>query len=66
MVRLSRQSNYEIHCANTITLFQYAVDVELASEGDQTPLLEWKKYVVFLGWIDVSLTTNINWPQVPE
>ncbi|NHB87197.1 tail fiber assembly protein [Photorhabdus tasmaniensis] len=49
----------------TITLLQYAVDAELASEEEKTLLLEWKKYVVLLGRIDVSQAPDIEWPTIP-
>ncbi len=57
---LSKQAN------ETITLLQYAVDAELASEEEQALLPEWKKYVVLLSRIDVSLAPNIKWPEIPE
>ncbi|KAA1174034.1 tail fiber assembly protein [Photorhabdus heterorhabditis] len=57
---LSKQAN------KTITLLQYAVDAELASEEEQALLPEWKKYVVLLSRVDVSLAPNIKWPEIPE
>ncbi|MBS9441465.1 tail fiber assembly protein [Photorhabdus heterorhabditis] len=57
---LSKQAN------ETITLLQYAVDAELASEEEQALLPEWKKYVVLLSRVDVSLAPNIKWPEIPE
>ncbi|TDB42625.1 tail fiber assembly protein [Photorhabdus luminescens] len=50
----------------TITLLQYAVDTELASEEEQTLLLEWKKYLVLLNRVDTSLVPDIKWPEMPE
>ncbi|AWK42715.1 tail fiber assembly protein [Photorhabdus laumondii] len=50
----------------TITLLQYAVDTELASEEEQTLLLEWKKYLVLLNRVDTSLAPDIKWPEMPE
>ncbi|KMW71943.1 tail assembly protein [Photorhabdus luminescens subsp. luminescens] len=50
----------------TITLLQYAVDTELASEEEQALLLEWKKYLVLLNRVDTSLVPDIKWPEMPE
>ncbi|MCW7764601.1 tail fiber assembly protein [Photorhabdus luminescens] len=50
----------------TITLLQYAVDAELASEEEQALLLEWKKYLVLLNRVDTSLVPDIEWPEIPE
>ncbi|QXF34372.1 phage tail protein [Photorhabdus luminescens] len=50
----------------TIKLLQYAVDTELASEEEQTLLLEWKKYLVLLNRVDTSLVPDIKWPEMPE
>ncbi|MBS9436898.1 tail fiber assembly protein [Photorhabdus noenieputensis] len=50
----------------TITLLQYAVDTGLASEEEQTLLLEWKKYLVLLNRIDTSLAPDIEWPEIPK
>ncbi|WP_176692870.1 tail fiber assembly protein [Photorhabdus luminescens] len=50
----------------TITLLQHAVDVNLASEKEKLLLLDWKKYLVLLNRIDISLSPDINWPEKPE
>ncbi|MEK9495097.1 tail fiber assembly protein [Photorhabdus sp. P32] len=50
----------------TITLLQYAVDTELASEEEQALLLEWKKYLVLLNHVDTSLAPDIEWPEIPK
>ncbi|NDK97626.1 tail fiber assembly protein [Photorhabdus bodei] len=50
----------------TIKLLQYAVDTGLASEEEQTLLLEWKKYLVLLNRVDTSLAPDIKWPEMPE
>ncbi|MCW7762148.1 tail fiber assembly protein [Photorhabdus luminescens] len=59
-VVLLRQAN------EIITLLQYAVDVNLASEKEKLLLLDWKKYLVLLNRIDISLSPDINWPEKPE
>ncbi|MCT8345394.1 MULTISPECIES: tail fiber assembly protein [Photorhabdus] len=50
----------------TITLLQYAIDAELASEEEQALLLEWKKYLVLLSRVDTSIAPDIKWPEIPE
>ncbi len=50
----------------TITLLQYAIDAELASEEEQALLLEWKKYLVLLSPVDTSIAPDIKWPEMPE
>ncbi|MCC8422973.1 tail fiber assembly protein [Photorhabdus thracensis] len=49
-----------------VTLLQYAVDTELASEEEKAQLLNWKKYLVLLSRVDTSLAPDIEWPKMPE
>ncbi|NHB96355.1 tail fiber assembly protein [Photorhabdus stackebrandtii] len=49
-----------------MTLLQYAVETEMASEVEKALLLAWKKYVVLLSRVDVSFAPDINWPEKPE
>ncbi|TDB61668.1 tail fiber assembly protein [Photorhabdus khanii] len=48
------------------TLLQYAVDTELASEEEKAQLLSWKKYLVLLSRVDISLAPDVEWPRIPE
>ncbi|WP_387467775.1 tail fiber assembly protein [Photorhabdus sp. RM323S] len=48
-----------------ITVLQYAVETEMASEAEKTLLLDWKKYLVLLHRVDVSSVPDINWPEKP-
>ncbi|WP_323835113.1 tail fiber assembly protein [Photorhabdus africana] len=59
-VALLRRAN------ETVTLLQHAVDIKLASEKEKLLLLDWKKYLVLLSRIDISLVPDINWPEKPE
>ncbi|WP_036772308.1 tail fiber assembly protein [Photorhabdus australis] len=54
------------HANEAMTSLQYAVETEMASDAEKALLLAWKKYVVLLSRVDISIAPNINWPQVPE
>ncbi|MBG6245598.1 phage tail protein [Candidatus Symbiopectobacterium sp. 'North America'] len=43
-----------------------AVDLDMATEEEKAALTEWKTYRVMLNRIDVSVTSDIGWPKVPE
>ncbi|NRN29076.1 tail fiber assembly protein [Photorhabdus heterorhabditis] len=49
-----------------IILLQYAIETEMASDAEKALLLAWKKYVVLLSRIDISMISDIEWPQIPE
>ncbi|OCQ51972.1 Caudovirales tail fiber assembly protein [Photorhabdus australis subsp. thailandensis] len=49
-----------------ITVLQYAVETEMASEAEKALLLDWKKYLVLLSRVDISLASDINWPEKPQ
>lgn len=52
--------------ANTrITPLQYSVDVDMATQNEKEELLLWKKYMVLLNRVDVSVAPNIEWPDKP-
>ncbi|TNH43284.1 tail fiber assembly protein [Photorhabdus luminescens] len=48
-----------------MTLLQYAIETEMASDAEKTLLLAWKKYVVLLSRVDTSMASDIEWPQIP-
>ncbi|KER05027.1 tail fiber assembly protein [Photorhabdus temperata] len=49
-----------------MTVLQYAVETEMASEAEKALLLGWKKYLVLLSRIDISSAPDINWPEKPK
>ncbi|WP_426576727.1 tail fiber assembly protein [Xenorhabdus stockiae] len=49
-----------------IAPFQYAVDLQMATEEEKASLLAWKKYCVLLSRVDCTTTLNITWPEQPE
>ncbi|MEQ2027320.1 tail fiber assembly protein [Xenorhabdus szentirmaii] len=52
--------------SNAIAPLQYAVDLKMATNEEQSALMEWKKYYVLLNRIDCSKTPNIDWPEAPK
>ncbi|BET97274.1 tail fiber assembly protein [Xenorhabdus taiwanensis] len=51
---------------NSIAPLQYAVDLNMATDTEQSTLLAWKKYTVLLNRVDCSTAPNIDWPKAPE
>ncbi|MBC8949617.1 MULTISPECIES: tail fiber assembly protein [Xenorhabdus] len=51
---------------NSITPLQYAVDLNMATDTEQSTLIAWKKYTVLLNRVDCSTAPNIDWPKAPE
>ncbi|ETS33063.1 phage tail protein [Photorhabdus temperata] len=49
-----------------MTVLQYAVETEMASEAEKALLLGWKKYLVLLSRVDISSSPDINWPENPQ
>ncbi|HIE5017567.1 tail fiber assembly protein [Enterobacter roggenkampii] len=50
---------------NTIAPLQDAVDLEMATDSEQSQLLAWKKYRVLLNRVDTSVAPDIEWPTPP-
>ncbi|EOY1640188.1 tail fiber assembly protein, partial [Escherichia coli] len=50
---------------NAIAPLQDAVDLEMATDDEQTLLLAWKKYRVLLNRVDTSAAPEIEWPTQP-
>ncbi|BET96437.1 tail fiber assembly protein [Xenorhabdus taiwanensis] len=51
---------------NSIIPLQYAVDLNMATDTEQSTLIAWKKYMVLLNRVDCSAASNIDWPKAPE
>ncbi|WP_038248635.1 tail fiber assembly protein [Xenorhabdus bovienii] len=51
--------------ATSIAPLQYAVDLKMATDSEQTMLTEWKKYCVLLNRVDCSTAPDIPWPEQP-
>ncbi|PHM74283.1 tail fiber assembly protein [Xenorhabdus kozodoii] len=52
--------------SNAIAPLQYAVDLQMATNAEQTELTAWKRYCVLLNRIDCSAAPDIDWPKAPE
>lgn len=52
--------------ADAIAPLQDAIDLGMATETENSRLLEWKKYRVLLNRIDTSLAPDIDWPSLPN
>ncbi|MBD2782797.1 tail fiber assembly protein [Xenorhabdus szentirmaii] len=51
---------------NSIAPLQYAVDLDMATDGERAALTAWKKYYVLLNRVDCSAAPDIDWPNAPE
>ncbi|MBD2786384.1 tail fiber assembly protein [Xenorhabdus sp. DI] len=61
------QKRYRLsQAANSIAPLQYAVDLEMATDGERAALTAWKKYCVLLNRVDCSAAPDIDWPKAPE
>ncbi|EHO1218645.1 tail fiber assembly protein, partial [Escherichia coli] len=49
-----------------IAPLQDAVDLEIATEEENSLLEAWKKYRVLLNRVDTSTAPDIEWPVIPE
>ena len=50
---------------NSIAPLQDAVDLDIATDSEQSQLLAWKKYRVLLNRVDTSAAPDIEWPTQP-
>ncbi|MCE9873322.1 tail fiber assembly protein [Hafnia alvei] len=51
---------------NTINTLQDAVDLEMATETEESSLLAWRKYRVLLSRMDITKAPFLDWPEVME
>ncbi len=54
------------HANESIALLQDAVDLDIATEVEKSALLRWKKYRVMLNRVNISLSSDIEWPEQPR
>ena len=62
----SRIKSLMDQATTAIAPLQYAVDLEMATEEEQTRLRKWKKYLVLLSRVDTSKAPDIDLPVKPE
>lgn len=51
---------------NAINTLQDAVDLDMATETEESNLLAWRKYRVLLSRVDTSTAPDIDWPVAPS
>lgn len=51
--------------SEAIAPLQDAVDLDMATPGEESALKEWKKYRVMLNRVDTSLGADTAWPTPP-
>lgn len=61
-----KKQHLMLQAANTIAPLQDAVDLEIATDKEQTSLTEWRKYRVWLSRVDCSIAPDIVWPEQPK
>ncbi|MBS9423841.1 tail fiber assembly protein [Photorhabdus caribbeanensis] len=54
------------HANESIVLLQDAVDLDIATEAEKAALLEWRKYRIVLNRVNISLASDIEWPEQPR
>ncbi|MEI2603662.1 tail fiber assembly protein [Erwinia aphidicola] len=62
----SRIKSLMDQATTAIAPLQYAVDLEMATEEEQTRLRKWKKYLVLLSRVDTSRAPDLDLPDKPE
>lgn len=62
----SRIISLMAQATTAIAPLQYAVDLEMATEEEQTRLRKWKKYLVLLNRVDTSKAPDLELPDKPE
>lgn len=62
----SKRSQLLEQATGKIIPLQDAVDLNMATQVEETALLMWKKYRVMLNRLDISKAPDITWPHCPE
>nr|WP_329881767.1 tail fiber assembly protein [Xenorhabdus bovienii] len=66
-MRAEHEKRYRLsQAATALAPLQYAVDLNMATDSEQTMLTEWKKYCVLLNRVDCSTAPDIQWPEPPK
>lgn len=55
----------ELKAKEIIEKLADALDLNMAVEGDESRLTEWRKYRVLLNQLDINTASDITWPQQP-
>ncbi|MCO7264190.1 tail fiber assembly protein [Dickeya zeae] len=60
-----QQVSYLTQAEKRLTVLQYAVELNMASEQEVQALKDWKTYLVLLNRVDLSAAPAIDWPTMP-
>ncbi|GAB7196875.1 tail fiber assembly protein [Dickeya oryzae] len=60
-----QQASYLAQAEKRLTVLQYAVELNMASEQEVQALKDWKTYLVLLNRVDLSAAPAIDWPTMP-
>ncbi|QIZ50950.1 tail fiber assembly protein [Dickeya zeae] len=60
-----QQVSYLTQAEKRLTVLQYAVELNMASEQEIQALKDWKTYLVLLNRVDLSAAPAIDWPTMP-
>ncbi|MGM3162457.1 tail fiber assembly protein [Dickeya undicola] len=60
-----QQAGYLAQAEKRLTVLQYAVELDMATEQETQALKDWKTYLVLLNRVDVSGAPAIDWPTMP-
>ncbi|WP_042860038.1 tail fiber assembly protein [Dickeya sp. NCPPB 3274] len=58
-------AGYLAQAEKRLTVLQYALELEMATEQEAQALKDWKTYMVQLSRVDVSSAPAIDWPTMP-
>ncbi|RNM26454.1 tail fiber assembly protein [Dickeya undicola] len=58
-------AGYLAQAEKRLTVLQYAVELDMATEQETQALKDWKTYLVLLNRVDVSGAPAIDWPTMP-
>lgn len=61
----AEQYRLERNAKEMIEKLTDAIDLNMAMDGDEIRLTEWRKYRVLLSQMDISQLSNIEWPAQP-
>ncbi|NKI76024.1 tail fiber assembly protein [Dickeya sp. CFBP 2040] len=60
-----QQASYLAQAEKRLTVLQYAVELNMASEQEVQALKDWKTYLVLLNRVNLSTAPAIDWPTMP-
>lgn len=65
-INKSKKEKLMTECTQLISIFQDAVDLDMANEEDKRLLPLWKKYRVLLSRVNIEDRNKVAWPEQPK